>query len=121
MKHTEESLSAMNNFERSKALAELLGWEVISTNGIYHNIVVRKSQIERPCVFDCNNPSDVMPLVFEHGISIIKDHDAAQYYACSGFDDKAYDYAYKSNEVHDTNPLRAAACCLILVLQEKKQ
>lgn len=113
MKHTPESLAAMSDFERSKALSELLGWDVLSCNQLTSDVVVRKSPIDRPCSFDCNNPSDVMPLVFENKLSMeyVVYRDSGYWFVGAN--------TYLSFD--DDNPLRAAACCLILVLQEKKQ
>lgn len=65
----------------------------------------------------CNNPSDIMPLAFERGISIIKDHDSEEYYACNAFDDRNYDFAYRQHEYFSDNPLRAIAC-LILMMED---
>lgn len=90
MKHTKESLTAMSDFEVNKVLACSVGMD---------------------CVWRdyCNNPSDIMPLVFEHGVSLSCREILDDWLAHTALAD-----------YQDTNPLRAAACCLILVLQEKE-
>ena len=59
----------------------------------------------------CDSPNDIMPLQFEHKICLI-DSEA-------GWIAFLFDTADGDIEFEDKNPLRAIACCLILVLQEK--
>ncbi len=119
MKHTPEGLAAMSDFERNKCLAELLGYSNIRLfNALAPSLIavtdVNCSSLDdvESCVDYCNNPSDVMPLVFEHGISLVCQHDKWEAFL---YDDASYPYV-----VCHANPLRAATCCLILVLQEKQ-
>lgn len=119
---TKEQLQAMSKFELGKTLAKLAGLAV--SNNQYMEYADRDENvvllIPAGDSFSVDNPNDIMPLAFEYGISIIKDHDAEQYYACVAFDDRDYDFAYRLHECYNDSPLRAIACCLILVLQEQK-
>ena len=124
---TKEQLQVMSDFEVNKALAELLRWEVaeICDNSVlgmttkfhekYPNTLwVHKAPNqawEQVCF--THTPDDIMPMAFEHKLSLHHVTDRENGYWLAG-----------SNTYHcckDTNPLRAIACCLILVLQEQKQ
>lgn len=60
----------------------------------------------------CNTPNDIMPLAFEHSVSLIK--------MLSGWRACTNNGIYVVHFFDDENPLRAVVCCLILVLQEWK-
>lgn len=94
--------------------------QAMSDHTVNHALYAKlyySSNVDLPafCPDYCNNPNDIMPLAFERGISVIKDHDAEQYYACNAFDDRNYDFAYRQHEYFDTNPLRAIACLLLMM------
>ena len=110
MTYTTQQLQAMSDFEVNKALCIKLGHDV-------SGISEQRNMMTDAVTDYCNNPNDIMPLAFERGISIIKDHDVEQYYACNAFDDRNYDFAYRQYAYFDTNPLRAIAC-LILMMDE---
>ena len=118
MKNTTESLAAMSDFEVNKALAGLIAWSepncknVTFEGGCFwvEHVGFSSFKIENYC----NNPSDVMPLVFELGINLqrVNQGDSNLGYWLAG--------ANTYHSFADKNPMRAAACCLILVLQENK-
>ena len=76
----------------------------------------------------CNTPNDIMPLAFEHGVSLLHFDDVSVAFSrfrhvdvfsddicrCGGLEIGA-DHVFINK-----NTLRAIACCLILVLQEGK-
>ncbi|MDP5205461.1 hypothetical protein ORI99_00150 [Alishewanella sp. SMS9] len=116
MKHTKEQLQGMSDFEVNYALADLIGFKEIKKSGDSGLILDWHST---PPGFKinkadyCNNPSDIMPLAFEHGIHFGPQHKA--WYAI-------HDASMLSEnpiEAESESPLRAIACCLILVLQDK--
>lgn len=64
----------------------------------------------------CNTPNDIMPLAFERGVTV-------KCVACpagSGFANYAESYGGEFHTDYD-KPCRAAAICLILVLQEEQK
>lgn len=119
---TESQLREMSDFEVNKVLAEKLGFDVNRaqflsfddrSSGVLHSV---------GCIFDFNNPNDIMPLAFERGISIIKLRDS--YAAIHGWryiDDYFGNCSSDSFEIgcdfiyFDTNPLRAIACLILLM------
>lgn len=116
---TKEQLQAMSDFEVNKALAELIYRSVhsVSQNSSAQDAVVFADKgagdiVAVAIVGYCNNPSDIMPLAFEHGVSLIK--MLSDWRACTN------NGIYVENSFDDKTPLRAIACCLILVLQEKQ-
>lgn len=60
----------------------------------------------------CTSAKYIMPLAFEHSVSLIK--------MLSGWRACTNNGIYVVHSFDDENPLRAVVCCLILVLQEKK-
>lgn len=122
MKHTKEQLQGMSDFEVNCELAYLVSENVHSIyreTGGKDSVSIFKEldSGELICceIKDyCNNPSDIMPLAFEHGIHFGPQHKA--WYAI-------HDTSMLSEnpiELENENPLRAIACCLILVLQDKE-
>lgn len=109
MKHTKESLAAMSDFERNECLAGLLGFV---TREIPPSICLVRHSFGLAEIDYCNNPSDVMPLVFEHKIGLAPNKDSYEAFHL------ADNFQIVDMQYNDTSPLRAAACCLILVLQE---
>lgn len=85
-------------------------------NAILHNLKYYSSQagsqVASVFVPDyCNSPNHIMPLVFEYDVSLIK--MLSDWRACTN------NGIYVVHSFDDENPLRAIACCLILVLQDK--
>jgi hypothetical protein len=107
MKYTKEQLQGMNDFERNKTLAKMLGLKIAVSqpSKVSVSIIVNGA-----CsTFNFKNPNDIMPLAFEHKIGV------------QHFNRGTWQAHSQGDEViHDQNPLRAIACCLILVLQEKQ-
>lgn len=123
IKYTKEQLQAMSDFEVNKALAVLLGFKLSNwLNNNYGHYEVEGTSLISPVRNYCNTPNDIMPLAFEHGISLIKLDSA---WAATN-NPAAYitDSIYRFNKVGgvsdwNENPLRTITCCLIMVLQEK--
>ncbi len=73
-------------------------------------------------ILDINNPSDIMPLVFEAGISLIKDINKPAYYACSGYELSSVYCSYHNRDpdiesvINSAKPLRAAAIAYLLAV-----
>lgn len=111
---TFEQLQAMSDFEVNKALCIKLGYDV-------SGISEQRNMMTGAVTDYCSNPNDIMPMAFEHNISII---------SCDGGNTWWAEYATEINQqfimcseqsYQDANPLRAIACCLIIVLQEKQK
>lgn len=120
-KLTKEQLHGMSDFEVNKALAEMLDDFEAPPEGCVTEIIGGKlfyRSRHHGSYFECHKgyceePNDIMPLAFEYGI------DYKRLPSTGSF---AAEYAYDiTTHFIDTNPLRAIACCLILVLQEKQQ
>ena len=107
---TKEQLQVMSDFEVNKALAVAMGRYVGEVGEWMPNGV--KVKDESGFFYSemnyCNTPNDIMPLAFEHKLEI-------DWFADGRCLVGAGDFMYQS-----PNPLRAIACCLILVLQEIK-
>lgn len=102
---TKEQLQTMSDFEVNKALAGMV-------YGYPENKDIAK-RINSGAIDFCNAPSDIMPMAFEHHLTM--------HYVDNGVDKKWFaTKPYSPDYFHDTAPLRAIACCLILVLQERK-
>lgn len=115
---TKKQLQSMSDFEVNKFLAELLGKKVeqhsIFNVGLQWCFVDGEGNLYRMSNY-CNTPNDIIPLAFEHRVHVGPDKDI--WYAI-------HDASITSEiliEVEGANPLRAIACCLILVLQEKQK
>lgn len=104
---TKEQLQAMSDFQRNVKLFELLGGRACSLKeGGDGNIV-----FENGCTINYHNtPNDIMPLQIEHKVNILWHPDKRKWMAMNFYGD-----------YFDKNLLRAIACCLILVLQEKQK
>ncbi|QCQ58428.1 hypothetical protein Barba10S_gp034 [Rheinheimera phage vB_RspM_Barba10S] len=134
MKHTKEQLRGMSDAQVNKELelllnpkAEFIGQHYVDTgDGIYSNVIkYPEGSYYRECPAYCRDVSDIMPLAFEHGISAIHLRDGylavkyENYLDVSAFDE-IDGICADGEQFGDKNPLRAIACCLILVLQEKQ-
>ena len=109
MKFTKEHLRDMNTTEINTTLARLLDFNLQwhSMKDIGRILVVEESDGNLSRIPDyCNNPSDIIPLAFEYRVSI------------EWFSDGRCLVSTNTEVYQSTNPLRAIACCLILVLQE---
>lgn len=111
--YDKEQLAAMSDFEVNKILVHLVYKDLCIVRPIYtgSGVTITSSGNTLLTVDYCNNPNDIMPLAFEHGIHI--GPDDGNWYAI-------YDALILSEnliDVDDKKPLRAITCCLILVLQ----
>lgn len=126
---TKEQLQVMQNYEISLALCDLLGYKVEFIHAAHESefptINVFGETVGKWFAVEFGRPDCIMPLAFEHGISLIALADG---FMASKSKTIYMEEAYRnlklcdpsSMEFADTNPLRAIACCLILVLQEKQ-
>ncbi len=117
MKYTKEQLQAMSDFEVNKALALLVDdfeeppadcvTEIIGDKLFYRN---RSHGSYFECHKGyCDEPNDIMPLQVKHKIGLQPASGEWQAFAAT------------ADFYNDKNPLRAIACCLILVLQGEKE
>jgi len=108
-----EQLEAMSDFDLNCLIVDKL--EIISDVHFSSAITrhVKDGEVLRcaETLDYCNNPSDMMPLVFEKGISLVyMDEEYEAHSLCCG------------DEVNNTlhkNPLRAAAIVYLLIKGEK--
>lgn len=116
---TKEQLQTMSDFEVNKALAKQLGLKISENQYMNYDgrderiVIIDRGSIGDSTVDYCNTPSDIMPLAFEYNLNILSP-DSLQ------VDWNVFDNHVVGN-VYDESPLRAIACCLILVLQEKQK
>lgn len=120
---TKEQLQVMSDFEVNKALASLVmlvlkkeTWTFNDNKNTvqFFNEVTKKSMV----VDYCNTPNDIMPLAFEYAIGVEVNPLRTEWLA------RTCDISMSNMNFRcyvDKNPLRAMACCLILVLQEKQK
>jgi hypothetical protein len=105
MKYTKEQLEGMSDFEVSKALCLLLGFDVNGVTESWNQMINAVPNL-------CEDWSRLMPLAVEHKINLMKYNDQNGWMAIRSAPPVAI---YSINQ----SPQRAIACCLILVLQEK--
>lgn len=117
MKYTKEQLQAMSDFEVNKALCTLLGKDV-------SGICELRNQMTGAVTDYCNTPNDIMPLAFEYGVVInkaediedIEDDEGCKGWVASGGVYSWMDELCTYGEAYfDENPLRAIACCLLMM------
>ena len=118
---TKKQLQAMSDFEVNKALAESLGMTVKD----YALQVCLCGYDGLDSTWDerdyCSTPNDIMPLAFEHNISIISCDGGNTWWAKYATEINHQFIMCSKQSYRDANALRAIACCLIIVLQEQKQ
>lgn len=110
-----EQLKVMSKFELGKTIARLLGLTVSINQYMDYadrdeNVVLL---IPAGDSFSIDNPKDIMPLAFEHKICLLSMFGTWDAYTHNGI--------HPRHNFEDENPLRAIACCLILLLQEKQK
>jgi hypothetical protein len=112
MKYTKEQLQAMSDRKIDCALCEIVhDAEIVANlfNEGNHFAARTKSGVDFWVPEYCNTPNDIMPLAFEHHLTV--------HYVDNGYEHKWFaTKPYSPEHFHHTNPLRAIACCLILVL-----
>lgn len=94
---TKEQLQAMSDFEVNKVLAGMI-------YGYPEDKDIAK-RINSGAIDFCNTPNDIMPLQIKYKVSLDYRFILDDWLAQCGL-----------MAIHDLNPLRAIACCLILVL-----
>jgi hypothetical protein len=112
MKYTKEQLEVMNDFEVSKAICVLLGFDVNGVTESWNQMINAVPNL-------CEDWSRLMPLAFSHKISLLEGDESWSAYQKFGIYE---DVNYRISHGHfygDKSPQRAIACCLILVLQEQ--
>ena len=132
MKHTKEQLEGMSDFEINRAV----GKSVLASSKHENHLSVNY-EIKAVCFKDdkgnmkyevdyCNNPSDIMPLVFEAGITMQAVSDGYVCYGDYGYldcGDKDYlkvneadsPFDFPDNSIGHKNGLRAAAIVYLLM------
>lgn len=128
---TKEQLQAMSDRQVDCALCEIVHDSKIVANLFNegnHFAAQTKEGVDFYVPNYCNTPNDIMPLAFEHGISFLNAGNGLMFTATNNYellcDKRLSDPEFKeAGGIYfiDVEPLRAIACCLILVLQEKKQ
>lgn len=108
MKYTKEQLQGMSDLSLLRTLHESLGFEVYEYE--FHGVITIQKGLKVTTAE--LTPSDIMPLAFEYELNIHKLHYGRPIWVCSSRTGKY---------IESENPLRAIACCLILVLQEKQK
>ena len=99
----------MTNQELNLAIAEYD--ETVTCHGTQENgVVIRNNYGVTRYIDYCNNWSDLMPLVVEHGLSLLKSNEG--YTAVS--ECELFDF-------YTTSPQIALCECLLLVLEEKAE
>ena len=101
-KLTKKQLQGMSDIQILRKLYELLGFEVHEY--VFEEVITIRSG-DKVTTAELS-PNDIMPLAFEYKIGLQPARSEWQAFAAT------------SDFYDDTNPLRAIACCLILVLQE---
>ena len=106
-KLTKEQLQGISDFEVNATLADLLNvkWQISAVDD--ECLMVGSEVMDY-----CNTPNDIMPLAFERNVSIVQSEADRKHGQWCAF------LWHTEDEFNDTNPLRAIAYCLILVLQE---
>lgn len=131
MKYTKEQLQEMSDFEVNKALAAMLG--ALKEPPAGHVTEVNEDALCYRGGIDgnyfrlheryCSDVESIMPLAFEHKISLVFNCvycEPVMWEAVKGAHLGIHDGDFLYDMVYpDTSPLRAIACCLILVLQER--
>jgi hypothetical protein len=121
MKHTREQLDGMSDFEVSKALCDLIGYDVGG--------VTEQSKMMTGAVHKLSDWHYIMPLAIANGISLNRE-DCFDYWSDDGRGEwtasesisGCYDCevsAYGKRFSHES-PQRAIACCLIMVLESQQ-
>jgi hypothetical protein len=124
MKYTKDDLAKMSIAEINEVLQKILGRWVDGDGRITwmlgDDVITQTEGGYAGKVNYCANWNDLMPLAVEHKIHFGPDGDLdnpINHYAIS---DKSIS-SENLIELVDSNPQRAIACCLILVLQEQQQ
>jgi len=108
-KLTKEQMHGMSDIQILRKLYELLGFEVHEY--VFEEVITIRSG-DKVTTAELS-PNDIMPLAFEYCIGFAPNKDSWEAFTLED------NYQVVQNQFVSANPLRALACCLILVLQEK--
>ena len=106
MKYTKEQLYGMSDFEVSKALCVLLGFDVSGVTESWNQMINAGPNL-------CEDWSRLMPLAVEHNVALAPHSDSWEAFTLQK------NWQVVDMQYMDKSPQRAIACCLILVLQEQ--
>lgn len=125
----------MSDFEINSAVAVIVtGGDVIERHDMAEAPtddgvqVIYKVGVHGEFVDYCNNPSDMMPIAFEYGISLIKTNGSSgDDWTCgvANFHDGMWDFDKSKTgecvdfEAYGENPLRAAAICFLKMMEAR--
>lgn len=122
MKYSKEQLEAMSDFEINCVVTSVVNnedysqWAISADESSFYQCGIDGDQFHAVDIYDyCKDVIDIMPLVFEAGISLIS--SGGGWYTAHSED---LDVATLkcSHECYCSNPLRAAAIVYILVMQD---
>jgi hypothetical protein len=117
MKYTKERFEVMSDFEVSKALCVLLGFDVSGVTESRNQMIDAVPSIR-------NDWSRLMPLAVKHKIALVPLIESRSWTATNHVYSYMTDSSFRFKEdggisYNHQSPQRAIACCLILVLQEQ--
>lgn len=125
MKHSKEELEAMSDFDINVIMAHIIYSNLSGQDFTKHLAVKYSSENSCECIYYlggepldyCNNPLDMMHLVFDLGIELSPLFCGE--WSASHIDNYTYEQepVYDSFQAVDSNPLRAAAIVYILIKQ----
>lgn len=115
MTYTTEQLQGMSDHEINCAIAVKLNIDHYTATGLLFTSKKHDGDnvISVSGVTDyCNNPNDIMPLAFEFGLGVEKSPLRKEWIA------RTCEVNMSNNQFRcfvDANPLRAIACCLLMI------
>jgi len=115
-----EQLEQLSDLEINQAVTaaayNLQGWE-LSESGLcfYHCGLDGSDWVDFQIIDYCNSPSDMMPLVFEAGISLHNESDDDGVFYCAHNSSDFRHSEYGKHRAWHSNPLRAAAIVYLLI------
>lgn len=120
MQYTKQELEAMSDYELScRVLTCSNDVDIMQrTLQLPPSTCIGRDENNMMLLFDINNPSNMMPLVFEEGIELsplFRGEWCASYISKYTYDEEP-EYDYSMQSVHK-NPLRSSAIVYILVKQ----
>jgi len=112
----QQELEAMSDLQLDTLIAENEGVDFyVDDDGEFLWLKMGGQHGEDIVYSPTNTANHMMPLVFEHGISLIKDTTEDTYFACSHYEELMHDSPTVYNPVEHSNPLRAAAIVYLLM------
>jgi hypothetical protein len=105
MKYTKEQLSGMSDFELSKAICLLVGYDV-------SGVTEQQNSMSGAVPEFLDDWECIMPLAVEHGVALAPNSDSWTAFTLQK------NWQVVDMQYMDKSPQRAIACCLIMVLEE---